>query len=141
VVESGSSLNLGMHLSHSNQVIRRGAPCGPAPRPAIGATIAGTVGISAVGMFGAGQCGWRIAPTMHPLDLIVGSAAPNITPDQPISPVSDAPRKTTPACPADTQPRWRRRVSAAYQLSAITAINRSICTSTRIPCCFLKMYM
>ena len=26
-------------------------------------------------MFGAGQGGWGIAPTMHPLDLIVGSTA------------------------------------------------------------------
>lgn len=43
--------------------------------PAIGAAIAGTVGISAVGMFGEGQGGWGIAPTMHPLDLIVGSTA------------------------------------------------------------------
>jgi len=43
--------------------------------PTIGATMAGTVGISAVGMFGEGQGGWGIAPTMHPLDLIVGSTA------------------------------------------------------------------
>jgi pyruvate/2-oxoglutarate dehydrogenase complex dihydrolipoamide acyltransferase (E2) component len=43
--------------------------------PTIGAAIAGTVGISAVGMFGEGQGGWGIAPTMHPLDLIVGSTA------------------------------------------------------------------
>jgi pyruvate/2-oxoglutarate dehydrogenase complex dihydrolipoamide acyltransferase (E2) component len=41
--------------------------------PTIGAAIAGTVGISAVGMFGEGQGGWGIAPTMHSLDLIVGS--------------------------------------------------------------------
>jgi pyruvate/2-oxoglutarate dehydrogenase complex dihydrolipoamide acyltransferase (E2) component len=43
--------------------------------PTIGAAIAGTVGISAVGMFGEGQGGWGIAPTMHPLDLIAGSTA------------------------------------------------------------------
>jgi pyruvate/2-oxoglutarate dehydrogenase complex dihydrolipoamide acyltransferase (E2) component len=43
--------------------------------PTIGAAVAGTVGISAVGMFGEGQGGWGIAPTMHPLDLIVGSTA------------------------------------------------------------------
>jgi pyruvate/2-oxoglutarate dehydrogenase complex dihydrolipoamide acyltransferase (E2) component len=43
--------------------------------PTISAAIAGTVGISAVGMFGEGQGGWGIAPTMHPLDLIVGSTA------------------------------------------------------------------
>jgi pyruvate/2-oxoglutarate dehydrogenase complex dihydrolipoamide acyltransferase (E2) component len=43
--------------------------------PTIGAAVAGTVGISAVGMFGKGQGGWGIAPTMHPLDLIVGSTA------------------------------------------------------------------
>jgi pyruvate/2-oxoglutarate dehydrogenase complex dihydrolipoamide acyltransferase (E2) component len=43
--------------------------------PTIGAAIAGTVGISAVGMFGEGQGGWGIAPTMHPLDVIVGSTA------------------------------------------------------------------
>jgi pyruvate/2-oxoglutarate dehydrogenase complex dihydrolipoamide acyltransferase (E2) component len=43
--------------------------------PTIGATMAGTVGISAVGMFGEGQGGWGIAPTLHPLDLIVGSTA------------------------------------------------------------------
>ena len=43
--------------------------------PTIGAAVAGTVGISAIGMFGAGQGGWGIAPTMHPLDLIVGSTA------------------------------------------------------------------
>jgi len=43
--------------------------------PTIGAAIAGTVGISSVGMFGEGQGGWGIAPTMHPLDLVVGSMA------------------------------------------------------------------
>lgn len=43
--------------------------------PTLGVAIAGTVGISAVGMFGEGQGGWGIAPTMHPLDLVVGSTA------------------------------------------------------------------
>lgn len=43
--------------------------------PAIGAAAAGTVGISSIGMFGGGRRGWGIAPTMHPLDLIVGSTA------------------------------------------------------------------
>jgi pyruvate/2-oxoglutarate dehydrogenase complex dihydrolipoamide acyltransferase (E2) component len=55
-----SSAVLGMVLRHD---------------PRIGAAIAGTVGISAVGMFGEGQGGWGIAPTMHALDLIVGSTA------------------------------------------------------------------
>lgn len=41
--------------------------------PTISAVIAGTVGISSIGMFGKGRGGWGIAPTMHPLDLIVGS--------------------------------------------------------------------
>jgi pyruvate/2-oxoglutarate dehydrogenase complex dihydrolipoamide acyltransferase (E2) component len=43
--------------------------------PTIVVSMAGTVGITAVGMFGEGQGGWGIAPTMHPLDLIVGSTA------------------------------------------------------------------
>jgi pyruvate/2-oxoglutarate dehydrogenase complex dihydrolipoamide acyltransferase (E2) component len=43
--------------------------------PTIGAAVAGTVGISAIGMFGEGHGGWGIAPTMHPLDLVVGSTA------------------------------------------------------------------
>jgi pyruvate/2-oxoglutarate dehydrogenase complex dihydrolipoamide acyltransferase (E2) component len=43
--------------------------------PTIAAAVAGTVGISAIGMFGAGRGGWGIAPTMHPLDLIAGSIA------------------------------------------------------------------
>ena len=41
--------------------------------PTIAAAVAGTVGISSIGMFGKGRSGWGIAPTMHPLDLIVGS--------------------------------------------------------------------
>lgn len=49
--------------------------------PTISAAIAGTVGISSVGMFGKGHGGWGIAPTMHPLDLIVGGTAwkPRVT--------------------------------------------------------------
>ena len=43
--------------------------------PTIAASIAGTVGITSVGMFGEGQGGWGIAPTMHSLDLVVGSTA------------------------------------------------------------------
>lgn len=41
--------------------------------PMIAAAISGTVGISAIGMFGKDCSGWGIAPTMHPLDIIVGS--------------------------------------------------------------------
>jgi len=34
----------------------------------------GTVGVTAVGMFGLGHgSGWGVSPTMHSLDLIVGS--------------------------------------------------------------------
>ncbi|NJO84204.1 MAG: dehydrogenase [Blastochloris sp.] len=37
---------------------------------------AGTVGVTAVGMFGKGNgSGWGVTPTMHTLDLIVGSIA------------------------------------------------------------------
>jgi hypothetical protein len=35
----------------------------------------GTVGITAVGMFGKGLGGWGIAPTAHALELVVGSTA------------------------------------------------------------------
>jgi pyruvate/2-oxoglutarate dehydrogenase complex dihydrolipoamide acyltransferase (E2) component len=41
--------------------------------PTIAAAAAGTVGINSIGMFGKGRSGWGIAPTMHPLDVIVGS--------------------------------------------------------------------
>ena len=37
--------------------------------------MSGTVGISAVGMFGEGQGGWGIFSGSHVLDLIVGSTA------------------------------------------------------------------
>lgn len=49
--------------------------------PTISAAIAGTVGISSVGMFGKDHGGWGIAPTMHPLDLIVGGTVwkPRVT--------------------------------------------------------------
>jgi hypothetical protein len=43
--------------------------------PTIVASMLGTVGITAVGMFGKGQSGWGLAPTSHSLDLIVGSMA------------------------------------------------------------------
>jgi pyruvate/2-oxoglutarate dehydrogenase complex dihydrolipoamide acyltransferase (E2) component len=51
--------------------------------PAIFTSMAGTVGISSVGMFGKGQgikgtaalSGWGIAPFEHVLDLFVGSIA------------------------------------------------------------------
>jgi pyruvate/2-oxoglutarate dehydrogenase complex dihydrolipoamide acyltransferase (E2) component len=35
----------------------------------------GTVGITAVGMFGKGHSGWGLYPTRHSLDLVVGSIA------------------------------------------------------------------
>ena len=37
--------------------------------------MAGTVGITAVGMFGEGQGGWGISTGAHVLDLVVGSTA------------------------------------------------------------------
>lgn len=43
--------------------------------PALFASLAGTVGVTAVGMFGEGQGGWGIAPVQHSLGLIVGSTA------------------------------------------------------------------
>lgn len=41
--------------------------------PSIRASMAGTVAISSIGMFGKGQSSWGIAPTPHPLGLVVGS--------------------------------------------------------------------
>jgi pyruvate/2-oxoglutarate dehydrogenase complex dihydrolipoamide acyltransferase (E2) component len=41
--------------------------------PTIATSMAGTVGITAVGMFGKHQRGWALSPVMHSLDLIVGS--------------------------------------------------------------------
>jgi pyruvate/2-oxoglutarate dehydrogenase complex dihydrolipoamide acyltransferase (E2) component len=43
--------------------------------PTIFASMAGTVGISAVGMFGKGHSGWGLYPTSHSLELVVGSTA------------------------------------------------------------------
>jgi hypothetical protein len=43
--------------------------------PAIFPATAGTVAITAVGMFGQGQGGWGIAPTAHALTLVVGGIA------------------------------------------------------------------
>ncbi len=40
--------------------------------PTIPVSLAGTVGISSVGMFGKGQGGWGLSPAMHSLDLVVG---------------------------------------------------------------------
>ncbi len=40
--------------------------------PTIFTSMAGTVGITAVGMFGKGQGGWGVAPLTHGLNLIVG---------------------------------------------------------------------
>jgi hypothetical protein len=43
--------------------------------PTIITSMAGTVGITAVGMFGKGHSGWGVAPLEHVLDLIVGGIA------------------------------------------------------------------
>jgi pyruvate/2-oxoglutarate dehydrogenase complex dihydrolipoamide acyltransferase (E2) component len=43
--------------------------------PTIVTSMAGTVGISSVGMFGKGHSGWGIADGSHVLDLIVGGTA------------------------------------------------------------------
>lgn len=43
--------------------------------PTISASMAGTVGVTAVGMFGKGHSGWGIASTGHSLGLVVGSTA------------------------------------------------------------------
>jgi hypothetical protein len=43
--------------------------------PAIFTARAGTVAITAVGMFGEGRGGWAIAPTAHALTLVVGGIA------------------------------------------------------------------
>ena len=50
-----------------DQVVRR--------NPMILVSMGGTVGISAVGMFGEGHCGWGIFPVTQVLGLIVGSIA------------------------------------------------------------------
>jgi pyruvate/2-oxoglutarate dehydrogenase complex dihydrolipoamide acyltransferase (E2) component len=43
--------------------------------PTIPVSMAGTVGITAVGMFGKGHSGWGLEATRHSLDLVVGSMA------------------------------------------------------------------
>ena len=43
--------------------------------PTVWTSIAGTVGITAVGMFGKGQGGWGVMPGGFPLDLVVGGIA------------------------------------------------------------------
>jgi pyruvate/2-oxoglutarate dehydrogenase complex dihydrolipoamide acyltransferase (E2) component len=43
--------------------------------PTISVSMAGTVGVTAVGMFGKGHSGWGLEATRHSLDLIVGSTA------------------------------------------------------------------
>ncbi len=43
--------------------------------PTILISMAGTVGITAVGMFGKGHSGWGISAGSHVLDLVVGSTA------------------------------------------------------------------
>ncbi len=43
--------------------------------PTIVTSLAGTVGVSSVGMFGKGHSGWGIATGTHALDLIVGGTA------------------------------------------------------------------
>lgn len=41
--------------------------------PTLPVSLSGTVGVTAVGMFGKGHSGWGIYPTTHSLDLVVGS--------------------------------------------------------------------
>jgi pyruvate/2-oxoglutarate dehydrogenase complex dihydrolipoamide acyltransferase (E2) component len=43
--------------------------------PTIPVSMSGTVGITAVGMFGKGHSGWGLEATRHSLDLVVGSTA------------------------------------------------------------------
>jgi len=43
--------------------------------PTLVTSMAGTVGISSVGMFGKGHAGWGIATGSHGLDLIVGGTS------------------------------------------------------------------
>jgi len=43
--------------------------------PTIPVSMAGTVGVTAVGMFGKGHSGWGLEATRHSLDLVVGSMA------------------------------------------------------------------
>jgi pyruvate/2-oxoglutarate dehydrogenase complex dihydrolipoamide acyltransferase (E2) component len=52
--------------------------------PAIAVSMAGTISISSVGMFGGGHGGWGLSPTPQPLALVVGSIAtkPSFVGDQ-----------------------------------------------------------
>jgi pyruvate/2-oxoglutarate dehydrogenase complex dihydrolipoamide acyltransferase (E2) component len=43
--------------------------------PTIVTSMAGTVGISSVGMFGKGHAGWGISIGSHALDMVVGGTA------------------------------------------------------------------
>ena len=43
--------------------------------PSLPVSMTGTVGITAVGMFSKGHCGWGFETTQHSLDLVVGSIA------------------------------------------------------------------
>ena len=43
--------------------------------PTIPVSLAGGVGVTAVGMFGKGHSGWGLSSTIHSLDLVVGSTA------------------------------------------------------------------
>lgn len=43
--------------------------------PTVSVAMSGTVGITAVGMFGAGHTGWGLTPMPHSLSLVVGSIA------------------------------------------------------------------
>lgn len=43
--------------------------------PSIAVSMAGTISISSVGMFGGGHGGWGISPTPQPLALVVGSTS------------------------------------------------------------------
>jgi pyruvate/2-oxoglutarate dehydrogenase complex dihydrolipoamide acyltransferase (E2) component len=46
--------------------------------PTIATSMAGTVGITSVGMFGKGHSGWAISIGSHVLDLVVGGTAPRL---------------------------------------------------------------
>jgi pyruvate/2-oxoglutarate dehydrogenase complex dihydrolipoamide acyltransferase (E2) component len=46
--------------------------------PTIATSMAGTVGISSVGMFGRGHSGWGIASGSHALDLVVGGTSAKV---------------------------------------------------------------
>jgi pyruvate/2-oxoglutarate dehydrogenase complex dihydrolipoamide acyltransferase (E2) component len=50
--------------------------------PTIITSMAGTVGVSSVGMFGKGHAGWGIASGSHALDLIVGGTAQKLVEEE-----------------------------------------------------------